>query len=103
MCKLEKRYRSRWRGWFEPRWSFHRGAHGCRFGFAAGRFASEADFLAMAPRRYADHLAAEDGLRAIAEAGIDAGRYTLFANAADPDARHEGALARLRERLDAFS
>ena len=71
---------------------------------AAGRVASEADFLIEAARRYAEDLAIEDEIVAEANAGIadaEAGRSVTIATPEDAGAYHQRTIERLRERLSA--
>jgi Arc/MetJ-type ribon-helix-helix transcriptional regulator len=71
---------------------------------AAGRVASEADFLIEAARRYAEDLELEADIVAEASAGIAdaaAGRSVTIDTPEDADALHQRTITRLRERLSA--
>jgi len=71
---------------------------------AAGRVASETEFLVEAARRYAEDLEGEDEIIAEAMAGIadaEAGRQVTFAAPADAEAHHKKTMTRLRQRLAA--
>jgi len=71
---------------------------------AAGRVASETEFLVEAARRYAEDLEGEDEIVAEAMAGIadaEAGRHVTVATPADAEAHHKQTMTRLRQRLAA--
>jgi Arc/MetJ-type ribon-helix-helix transcriptional regulator len=73
---------------------------------AAGRAASEADYVQEALRAYADHLDAEfeiAGMAGRADADMAAGRFVTVTDVEDREARHASTMARLRENLAADS
>lgn len=68
---------------------------------AAGKAASEAEFLIEAARRYFESQELEDELVDVAEAGIaqaEAGHYTTIATSDEGAAWLERKMAKLRER-----
>jgi Arc/MetJ-type ribon-helix-helix transcriptional regulator len=71
---------------------------------AEGHAATQADYVTAALRLYADHLDTEDEIASIVartDDDIAAGRYVTVTTAAESDALHDAAMARLRARLAA--
>ena len=69
---------------------------------ASGRAASEAEYVAEAPRAYADHIDAQDEIAAIADradADMASGRFVTVNGEEDGEALHERAMARLHARM----
>lgn len=69
---------------------------------AAGRVASQSEFLVEAARRFAEDIALEDEIATEAETGIadaEAGRFATIKTAADAAALHERTIMRLQSRM----
>ena len=69
---------------------------------AAGRAASEADYVADALLAYSEHLDVRDDIARMvrrADADLAAGRFVTVSAPADSDELHEAIMARLRERM----
>ena len=69
---------------------------------AAGRVASQSEFLVEAARRFAEDIALEDEIATEAEAGIadaEAGRFEIIATPDDAAKLHERTMMRLLSRM----
>ncbi len=69
---------------------------------AAGRVASQSEFIVEAARRFAEDIALEDEITTEAEAGIadaEAGRFEIIATPEDAAKLHERTMMRLRSRM----
>ncbi len=69
---------------------------------AAGRVASQSEFLIEAARRFAEDIALEDEIATEAEAGIadaQAGRFEIITTPDDAAKLHERTMMRLQSRM----
>jgi Arc/MetJ-type ribon-helix-helix transcriptional regulator len=69
---------------------------------AAGRAASEADYVADALLAYSDHLDVSDDIAEMvqrADVDMGAGRFVTVSTPSDSHELHEAIMARLRERM----